>query len=144
MINVFMSYKHDDNESVNAVRSIRQNPNNTLQFIDRSLAEPVLNAYGDINRRSPHDMASNTVNHAILDLLRKSDKLLVLIGKNTHSSEWVNWEIKQFRKIQSQRATNNILLMRVPHDESSGKPSAASDLKFYNWHMNTLKTFLGI
>lgn len=138
MVKVFISYKHDDQESKNAVDSIRQNLNNSIHFYDTSLQEPVCNSYGDINRRSPHDVASNLVNDEILKLIKESDKFLALIGENTHSSEWVNWEVKQFRKL---KPDNNILLMRIPQGIRGGLPLAAEGLKVYDWNMGVLEKF---
>jgi len=136
---VFLSYKHDDRKYLNDIKAIRLNPNSRVEFIDWSLSEPVLNSYGHINRRPPFDPYSNSVNNKIFSLISEADKMLVLIGNNTHSSEWVQWEIKTFRKIKSD---SDILLMRTKGDFYSGCPPIAQDLAVLDWSIDRLMNFI--
>lgn len=138
MKKVFISYKHDDDRYVNDVRSIRSNSNHPLSFNDRSLEEAILNEYGDINRRSPADAASMPVQDNIKQRLQDSDKLVVLIGDNTHSSLWVQWEMDTFRKFRGER---NILMMRLP-SSNGGAPSGYSSSSIKDWDTRYLSNWI--
>jgi len=139
MKKVFVSYDHDDIDAFNGIKSLNQNPNNGVEFIDWSLSEPVLNPYGHINKRPPSDPYSNSVNNKIISLLEQADKMLVLIGQDTHSSLWVQWEIETFRKRHSDR---DILLMGIKGPADYGVPRTAKELKYHTWNMNTLEKFV--
>ncbi len=139
MKKVFVSYDHDDVQSFYDLKSINMNPNNDVKFIDWSLLEPVYNAYGHVNRRPPFDPDSNSVNNKILDLLNEADKMLVLVGQDTHSSLWVNWEIKQFWKKNSD---NDILLMRCLGNCNGGVPQEAQGLTMHDWSTVRLQGWL--
>jgi len=139
MKSVFISYDHDDQHHLNSIKSIRLNPNNAIEFIDRSLKEPVLNAWGDVNRRLPSDPASLPVRREIEKLLNQSSKLLVLVGRDTHSSEWVNWEIESYNRTKS---NESILFMRVPNNLSSGFSSNTRSVNITNWDSARLADWL--
>ncbi len=139
MKSVFISYDHDDQNHLNAIKSIRLNPNNSIEFIDRSLKEPVLNGYGDVNRRLPSDPASLPVRREIEKLLNQSSKLLVLVGRDTHSSEWVKWEVESFNRSKS---NESVLFMRVPNNLSSGFSNSTRRLNVTNWDSVKLTDWL--
>ncbi|MGF1842063.1 TIR domain-containing protein [Vibrio clamense] len=135
MTTVFISHNHQDNHYIEQIKSIRQNPNHPLTFEDRSLAEAICNEHGHTNRRPPSDMRSESVREAIAKLLGGSHKLLVLVGKDTHSKLWVEWEIGQFKKHNSER---NILVMRTPDSIYSGAPKGVQELELYAWDLNRI------
>lgn len=138
MKKVFISYKHSDRDYVNQVTSAVKNPNHPLEFDDHSLAEAVLNMHGHINRRPPSDLASQPVKDEIEKRLKQSDKLVVIIGNDTHSSEWVKWEIDTFEKYSGPR---NILAMR--HQHSTGRlPSEFSRYGIEGWNPQYLNDWL--
>ena len=138
MKKVFISYKHSDRAYVNQVTSAVKNPNHPLEFDDHSLVKGVMNAHGDINRRPPSDHASQPVKDEIEKRLKQSTKLLVLIGNDTHSSEWVKWEIDTFKKHRGER---NILIMR--HQHSTGSlPYEYSRYDIQEWNTQYLSTWL--
>jgi hypothetical protein len=136
---VFVSYDHDDFQSFNDLKSINMNPNNAVKFTDWSLSEPVYNEHGHVNRRPPFDPYSDSVNDKILGLLSTADKMLVLIGQDTHSSLWVDWEIKQFRKNNSD---NDVLLMRCVNNYNGGVPPQAKGLTVHDWSISLLQKWL--
>lgn len=138
MKRIFISHNHRDSASINLLKSINSNPNNGLLFKDKSLSAPVYNDYNHINRRPPSDSASKPVKKEISALLDKSDKLLVLIGPDTHSSLWVQWEINAFI---SKHGSNHILLMRIPNDSNSGAPTNAKHLPINNWDITLLNNW---
>ncbi len=139
MKSVFISYDHDDQSTKRDVDSIRLNGNNLVEFHDNSLLEPVYNSYGHVNRRMPNDPASENVRSKIVELLNRSSKLLVLIGRDTHSSEWVKWEIEKFKAL---KRNPDILFMRVKNDLNSGLPSNARSHEIINWDSTGLRSWL--
>ncbi len=139
MSNVFISYDHDDQSAKRDVDSIRLNNNNLITFDDNSLKAPIHNDFGHVNRRMPSDHASKDVRTAIEKLLSESSKLLVLIGRDTHSSEWVKWEIDSFKSL---KRNPDILFMRVKSDFNSGLPSNARNHEIINWDSAKLRNWL--
>lgn len=112
MRSAFISYNHRNHEDLNIIRAVNQNPNNPLNFIDRSLKRPVLNEHGHINKKLPNDPKSKDVRDEIEKLLHGSSKLLVLMGQNTHSCEWVKWEIDTFRNMKKNQIFYSCELIR--------------------------------
>ena len=72
-------------------------------------------------------------------MLNNASRLLVLIGRDTHSSEWVKWEIDTFKQLKN---SPKILLMRVPGDTNSGATSNGKNLELVNWNTNYLADWL--
>lgn len=138
MKSVFISYDHDDQSTKSDVDSIRLNGNNLVEFHDNSLLEPVYNSHGHVNRRMPNDPASENVRSKIVELLDSSSKLLVLIGRDTHSSEWVKWEIDTFKSL---KRNPDILFMRVNNDHCSGLPNNASGYDITSWDLTKLRNW---
>ena len=139
MTSVFISHNHKDNKYINAIKSTVKNPNHSLSFDDTSLAKPVYNSYGHVNRRPPSDPVSNSVKSEINTLLSTTDKLLVILGNDTHSKEWVTWEIQSF---VSRNGWGRILLMRTPDNHRGGAPEIASHLEVHDWNMNVLSKWI--
>ena len=94
--NVFVSYDHDDQNQVNGFKAIKFNPNHPLDFHDHSLKEPVVNRAGAPLKYPPSDARSLKVRQEIRAKFERASKLVVLIGLDTHRSEWVDWEIRTF------------------------------------------------
>lgn len=126
-------------EARDAVLSLCDNPNNPIGFVSRSLPEPVLNEYGDVIRRAPHDSQAQPVKNSLGERLRQAGKLLVLLGSNTHSREWVKWEIDTFRSLHGDNA--DIFLMRIKGNVHAGKPNNIDD-EIYDWDTKLLKEWL--
>jgi len=139
METVFISYAHQDQKCFNDIKSIRLNYNNSVDFIDGSLQSPILNSYGDVNLRPPKDPVSQPVRDKIEYLLARSSRLLVLVGNNTHSKEWINWEIETFIRYKGHR---DILIMRVVNEDHAGLSNNVHNLEIYNWDMDILKQWL--
>ncbi len=140
-VKVFISYKTTDKQYVNDVTSMSLNPNNKIEFTDSSLPEPVTNDYGDVIRRHPDDEGAQPVKDEIYPLLQDSPKLLVIIGKDTHSSGWVGWEIETFKKIHGRKAS--ILLMRHKDNKSAGLPNYIDGEEIHDWDIDLLLEWLG-
>jgi hypothetical protein len=55
----------------------------------------------------PSDARSKPVRDAIKNKFERASKLVVLIGDDTHTSEWVDWEIKTFYEMKKQLLADN-------------------------------------
>ncbi|WOG28756.1 TIR domain-containing protein [Endozoicomonas sp. 8E] len=140
MLHLFISYKSEDVQYVRGIQSIAKNSNNKIKFIDESLPGPIKNEYGHIITKSPHHEAASEVRNKIHQLLERSNRLLVIIGENTHSSEWVEWEIETFLNIHG----NNkyLLLLRHRNCCTAGMPKYIMEEKIYDWDQSTLSQWL--
>ncbi|KAE8176524.1 TIR domain-containing protein [Photobacterium carnosum] len=138
MKRIFISYNHRDSIAINSIKSARLNQEHKLTFCDRSLANPILNSNNHINRRPPTDSAANPIKKEISSLLDRSDKLLLLVGQDTHSSLWVEWEINAF---VSKHGNKDIIIMRVHGNTTASLPkniSAIKSIPIHNWNLNLL------
>ncbi|MFK0572829.1 TIR domain-containing protein [Endozoicomonas sp.] len=140
MQKVFISYATNNIQYVRDIRSMANNPNNDTAFIDSSLPEPVRAPNGSIIKKSPHHESAAPVRNEIHSLLVNSDKLLVIVGPDTHSRKWVEWEIKMFRKLHTD--DDRILLVRCPNDQNSGMPKYISDIEIIDWQPEVIKYWL--
>lgn len=98
--NVFVSFDHDDQKQVGGFKLIKNNPKHPLEFHDHSLKEPVTDRSGKPIKYPPSDARSKPVRDEILKKFDNCSKLVVLIGDDTHKSEWVEWEINSFFKMK--------------------------------------------
>lgn len=137
MTRVFISYSHSDQRYVSDIKSVRLNSNHTLGFNDNSLQEPIYNEEGHVNRRPPHDSASYLVRQEISRRLQESDKLLVLLGDDTHSKLWVEWEINEYSRLKQRP---DILVMKVPNSHG-GAPRVVQQ-EVYNWDLDLVSKWV--
>jgi len=125
-VDVFISFDNEDAAAVDGFRSISSNPNHKLHFNDNSLKEPVTDAAGRPIRALPDDPKSEPVKQEIEKMMQDSTRLIVLVGKDTHSSEWVKWEIEKFHGMKAaegeQNGARRILVMRLKGEESASLP----------------------
>jgi hypothetical protein len=108
--NVFVSYDHDDQKQVGAFRLLKSNPNHPLEFQDHSLKNPVLGPSGTPLKYPPSDARSKPVRDAITNKFDRASKLVVLIGDDTHTSAWVEWEIKTFHAMNTWKRIRGMTL----------------------------------
>jgi hypothetical protein len=80
--NVFLSFVEEDLALANLFRGQAKSENNELEFSDYSVKEPFDSSNSEYIRRQ------------IRDLIRKVSVTVCLIGKTTHKSKWVDWEIR--------------------------------------------------
>ncbi|MDK2743739.1 MAG: TIR domain-containing protein [Nitrospira sp. BO4] len=105
--NVFISFDHDDQQQVAGFKLLKNNPNHPLDFQDHSLKDAVRDRSGKPIKYSPSDVRSKPVRDEIIRKFDRASKLVVLIGDNTHNSEWVDWEIKTFYEIKEKLSGEN-------------------------------------
>jgi hypothetical protein len=105
--NVFVSYDHDDQKQVGGFKLLKNNPKHPLDFRDHSLKEPVTDRSAKPITYPPSDPKSKPVRDEIKNKFENASKLVVLIGDDTHKSEWVEWEVNTFFKMKEPLSGEN-------------------------------------
>jgi hypothetical protein len=95
---VFISFQHDDREKAAGFNLLRWNKNVQIDFVGRHLLSPV---------DSTNDQY---IESKIKEMLHGTSVTVVLIGKRTCESKWVQWEIEQ--SLQKEHP-NGILAIRL-------------------------------
>jgi hypothetical protein len=91
--NVFISHHHRDDASVDGVTKV-------LAGKDYNVRNSSIRAKPVNQRRLDQKRVSdNTIKRLLRMKMRWASKVIVLIGKNTHSRPWVNWEIELAHKM---------------------------------------------
>lgn len=146
--NVFVSFDHDDQKQVGGFKLLKDNPNHPLAFHDHSLKEPVLDRSGKPIKYPPSDARSKPVRDEIIKKFDRASKLVVLIGDDTHKSEWVKWEIDTFyamkKKISGENAWKRIRGMTLKGVDNPTIPNAlgGQSTKVMAWDPEALDKWL--
>lgn len=88
----------EDKKQVDGVRLMSWNTNVPLEFYDESV------------RISYKSENATYIKSKISEKIRRSSVTLCLLGKTTHQSEWVNWELEK-----SIELGNELILMGLPN-----------------------------
>ena len=115
--NVFISFDHDDQKQVSGFKLLKNNKNHPLDFRDHSLKEPVRDRSGKIIKYPPSDDRSKPVRDEITKKFENASKLVVLIGDDTHESEWVEWEVDTFFKMKK-KMSGDKTWKRMPRNDA--------------------------
>ena len=146
--NVFVSYDHDDKKQVGGFKLLKNNPKHPLDFHDHSLKQPVTGGSGKPIKYPPSDPRSKPVRDEILKKFDKCSKLVVLIGDDTHKSDWVEWEINSFFKMKKELSGENtwkrIRGMTLKGSDKATIPSALGNqsTKVLAWDPEALDKWL--
>lgn len=122
---VFISFQHDDRMKAKGFNLLRWNKNVGIEFVGRHLLDPV-----DSDNE-------NYIKKCIRDQLRGTSVTVVLLGEDTHESEWVQWEIEQS---VSKENPNGILAIRLgpgvplPAESPVGKTLSDAGAEIIDWH----------
>ena len=81
--NIFISHHGKDDDSIKEIKSL-------LQKNGKEVRNSSIDASKPNNANNPDYIKS-----ILRDRIRWSSAVLVLIGKQTHSREWVNWEVEE-------------------------------------------------
>lgn len=81
--NVFISFSSNDLNEVNLLRGQAKNDENDLEFSDRSLKEPFNSENAEYIKRG------------IREKIDQASVTMVYISKDSASSKWVDWEIRE-------------------------------------------------
>jgi hypothetical protein len=147
--NVFVSYDHDDQKQVGGFKLLKNNPKHPLDFRDHSLKEPVTDRSGEPIKYPPSDPKSKPVRDEIIKKFENASKLVVLIGDDTHNSEWVEWEINTFiqmkKPLSGDKTWKRIRGMKLKGSDNATMPDALMDgrsTKELVWDPETLNNWL--
>jgi Thoeris protein ThsB, TIR-like domain len=146
--NVFVSFDHDDEKQVKGFKLLKNNPNHPLDFRDHSLKDPVTDNSGKPIKYSPSDPRSKPVRDEILRKFKNCAKLVVLMGDNTHKSDWVEWEINHFFKMKKElsgdKTWKRIRGMTLKGSDKAVIPSAlgGQSTKAMSWDPEALDKWL--
>lgn len=119
-----------------------------MDFHDHSLKEPVTDRSGKTIKYPPNDARSKPVRDEILKKFNKCSKLVVLIGDDTHKSDWVEWEINRFFKMKEDLSRDNtwkrIRGMTLKGSDKAMIPSALGNqsTKVLAWNPEVLDKWL--
>jgi hypothetical protein len=103
----FLSFRGEDLALVNLFRGQSKNENSDLDFVDFSLRVPF---------RSEN---AQYIREGIRERIKSCSVTIVLIGKTTHKSEWVDWEIRESLKLGK-----GVVAVKLRDDPSIRTPPA--------------------
>lgn len=98
---LFISYEGSDRMKAKGFRLLRWNENVDVEFYDRHLLDPVDSSNDEY------------IQQCIRDQMRGTSVTVVLVGKNTKDSSWVDYEIER-----SLKEGNGLLAIKVDDDIS--------------------------
>lgn len=81
--NTFLSFDYDDIEEVNLLRAHAKNEKSEIEFIDRSVKDPINSERADY------------IKTKIIERIKQCSQTVVYITDKTHSSVWVKWEVEK-------------------------------------------------
>jgi hypothetical protein len=79
----FLSFRGEDKNLVDLLRGQAKNENSDLDFIDFSLQAPF------------NSENAEYIRSGIRERIRQSSVTIVCLTESTHTSEWVDWEIRE-------------------------------------------------
>jgi hypothetical protein len=116
---VFICYQHDDIQQAKGFNLLQWNPNVEFDFVGRHLLSPA-------DSDDPQYIRSK-----IREQLNGTSVTIVLIGRNTSTSDWVDYEIRA-----SLDRRNGVIGIRLKGAEDADVPPAltAADAKVIDWN----------
>jgi hypothetical protein len=126
--NVFLAFDSDDLALVNLFRGQAKNKNNDLEFSDYSVKEAF-----DSDK-------AEYIRGEITKLIKMVSVTICLIGKETHKSRWVNWEIRKSAELEKK-----LLGVRLHSSDDDKEPQALKDAKakVLNWDIDAIVKAIG-
>src|SRR5260221_5063786 len=80
---VFMSFKAEDQQQVQGLRLMAANDRFDVDFFDESVRVPINSSNAEYVRRK------------IREKISRASVTICLIGTETHTSQWVEWELEE-------------------------------------------------
>jgi len=109
-MNIFISYKYENRKNLNDLKSFMLNP------------QPNFGHYPIMERDDVREQGKEEIKKYLRPLLKKAEILICLVGKDTHSSPWVKYEINVAK---SQKKP--VIPVRIP-GTSGGIPASIKSL----------------
>jgi len=130
-----------------SLRALAKNPEHELEFHDRSELEPVRDRAGTPLPYPPNDHRAKPVREGLKRLFDKATKMVIILGKSTHESQWINWEIRTFydrKKKYSGKIKKRIRAMKLKGCHDAIIPKAIHDLYIpvMNWDLKAFYSWL--
>jgi hypothetical protein len=122
---IFLSFDFQkDIDKVNGFRSILENPNSDISFIDGSC------------KKDYAGKSENIIKQQISQLLDKASVTVCLISKYTKKSQWVKWELEASRS--KSKGIVGIVLKDKNHEIKSYSdcPSIFDNKKYFVYYWN--------
>lgn len=125
-IRIFISYKWEDKEYYDGLNGLLQNPNNNYVHI-------VIEEREDLRSKG-----ENSVKDHLRRIIQNCDRVICLIGQDTHNSKWVQYEL-EVANSQKKR----IIAVRVP-GTTGGVPNLIRDrrISIIKWDANIINNAL--
>ncbi len=116
--NTFLSFDYDDIDEVNLLRAHAKNEKSEIEFIDRSVKDPI------------NSERAEYIKQKIAERIRQCSQTVVYITDNTHSSDWVKWEVEK-----SLQLGKGIIAVHKGDAPPSNMPSCITDngIKVVTW-----------
>lgn len=115
---VFLSFKGEDKNKVDLLRGQAKNENSELDFIDFSLRAPF------------NSENAEYIRSGIRERIKQSSVTVVCLTKDTHKSEWVDWEIRE-----SKRLGKKVVGVRMEDGPiTTPKAMEENNCKVVNWN----------
>jgi MTH538 TIR-like domain (DUF1863) len=96
---IFISYQHEDRMKGKGFNLLRWNKNVDFEFVGRHLLDPV------------DSKNENYIAQKVKEQLSGTSVTVVLLGRGTENSKWVQWEIEQ-----SVEKKNGVLAIKLSDD----------------------------
>jgi hypothetical protein len=125
---VFLSFVEEDLDLARLFRGQAKNKNSDLSFDDYSVKVPY----------NSSDAAY--IRSKIKERIRTCSVLVCLIGKDTHKSPWVDWEIRTAADLDKK-----IVGVRLRRDHTDTLPTALVELKasICGWDIDSIVKLIG-
>ncbi len=124
---VFISFKAEDLDLVRGLRLMARNPNYDLEFYDESVRVPI------------NSVQASYIKTRIRDKLSRSGVVLCLVNTDTHTSNWVAWELEsaiELKKPIVAMAAKGVSRATLP------EPIRGKGVVFYTWAPGSLGSYL--
>lgn len=124
----FLSFVEEDLETVKMFRGQAKNKNSALAFDDYSVKVP----YNSTN--------AAYIRSQITEKIRAASVTIVLIGPTTHTSAWVDWEIRK-----SVELGKKVIGVRLYSNRTCPTPRALTELRapVMDWNIDAIVRAIG-
>ena len=123
---VFISFKAEDKPQVDGLRLLAKNPNYELEFYDESV------------RVAIDSVNAAYIKSRIREKIERSGIVLCLVSLNTHTSNWVSWELETAIALGKP-----IVAMAIKGLQQATLPASIRNrVPFYSWDPGSLNTCL--
>ena len=120
---VFLSFDNDDSLLVELFRGQVKNDKLVLEFADYSIKDPI------------NSQNAQYVKREIREKIRMSSAIICLVGRSTHRSRWVEWEL------ETGHGMGKCLIgvrLHSDHGDIAPKPLIEHDADVVDWNLQDI------